>query len=68
MTEDFSQDEKSMALFTIVTALARSLARSGALDRNIWLEELLAARSWLVNSEDTSVRAFDALMEMLSDI
>lgn len=57
-----------MALFTIVTALARSLARSGALDRNIWLEELLAARSWLVNSEDTSVRAFDALMEMLSDI
>lgn len=61
-------DEKCMALFTVIVALARTLSESGALDRTKWLEQLSASRQWLIANEDTSIAAFDGLIDMLSDV
>ncbi|HEY1505762.1 MAG TPA: hypothetical protein VGF92_15765 [Stellaceae bacterium] len=56
-------------MFTLTMALARSLAKSGALDRNIWLNELMAARSWLGAQEEAEAAlAFEQIMEMAADV
>lgn len=68
MENSFTPDEKSMALFTALVALTKTLSDSGALDRTQWLKELSLARGWLIANNDTSIGAFDQLIEMLADL
>ncbi|SMF85522.1 hypothetical protein SAMN06265365_1607 [Tistlia consotensis] len=68
MSVEFGAHEKIFALFTANVALVRTLSESGALDRTLFIEQLSAARQWLIqHGEKGALTAFDELIPMLTD-
>lgn len=63
-------ESKLLALHTSTVCLARALALTGALDREIFRGELLQARAWLAQFDQCghNVAAFDQLLEMLMEV
>lgn len=63
-------DSKLLALHTSTVCLARALAITGALDREVFRSELLQARTWLAHFDHCghNVAAFDQLLEMLMEV
>lgn len=63
-------ESKLLALHTSTVCLARALVQSGALDRQLFREELVQGRAWLAQFDRCghNVQAFDALLEMLWDV
>lgn len=62
-------DGKLLALHTAVTCLSRSLALSGALDREIFRSQLDQGAQWLqAQGEDHAAEAFAELLPMLKDV
>ncbi len=63
-------ESKLLALHTSTVCLARALAQSGALDRKLFKDELAQGRAWLAQFDHCghNVQAFDALLEMLSNV
>ncbi|WP_295377217.1 hypothetical protein [uncultured Pseudacidovorax sp.] len=63
-------ESQLLALHTSNVCLARALVQSGALNRDIYRQELMAARTWLGHFDECghNVAAFDGLLEMLMDI
>jgi hypothetical protein len=62
-------DGKLLALHTSITCLARALALSGALDRDIYRSQLDQGLQWLGNNgEEHAAQAFSALLPMLKDV
>ena len=60
-------ESQLLALHTSTVCLARALAATGALDKEIFSHELTQARVWLGKFDACghNVQAFDALCEML---
>ncbi len=60
---------KLLALHTSVACLARSLALSGALDREVFKIQLDQGLQWLENHGEThAAQAFSELLPMLRDV
>jgi hypothetical protein len=69
VAEKLCPESKEMALLTGLVALARTLARSGALDRGLFRAELDAAARWLsTHGSPHDAAAFSSLREMLDDV
>lgn len=63
-------ESKLLALHTSTVCLARALAVSGALDRDVFRAELDSARVWLSQFDQCghNVQSFDALCQMLREV
>ncbi|MEG0414252.1 MAG: hypothetical protein RR584_15475, partial [Comamonas sp.] len=63
-------ESKLLALHTSTVCLARTLAITGVLNKEIYLRELEQARDWLGRFDACghNQAAFDGLLEMLRDI
>jgi len=63
-------ESKLLALHVSTVCLARALALSGALDRELFRRELLQGRQWMAQFDHAGhhVAAFDSLLDMLGDI
>jgi len=63
-------ESKLLALHTSTVCLARALALSGALDRELFRHELRQGRQWLgsFDHHGHNVAAFDALLEILDKV
>ena len=61
---------KLLALHTSTVCLARALVQSGALERQVFQNELTQGRAWLAQFDECghSVQSFDALLEMLWNV
>lgn len=69
MSDQFCTEGKLLALHTAVVCLARSLAKSGALDRDTFNAELDQGQQWLRDRADEhSAQAFEALLPMLKGV
>ena len=63
-------ESKLLALHTSTVCLARALAISGALNREVYRSELEMGRAWLAQFDHAghNLKAFDGLLEMLKDV
>ena len=63
-------ESKLLALHTSTVCLARALAQSGALNRELFHDELAQGRAWLAQFEQCghNVQAFDQLLAMLRKV
>lgn len=63
-------ESKLLALHISTVCLARALVASGALDRDVFHNELKQARAWLGKFDHCghNVQSFDALLDMLGDV
>jgi len=64
-------ESKLLALHTATVCLARTLAESGALDRDAFKAQLASGRQWLQRhdpSSDHNVQAFDDVLQMLMGV
>jgi len=63
-------ESKLLALHTSTVCLARALALSGALDREMFTYQLDEARNWLARFDECghNVAAFDELTAMLKKV
>lgn len=63
-------ESKLLALHVSTVCLARALAVSGALDRELFRRELLQGRQWMAQFDHAGhhVAAFDGLLDMLGDV
>jgi len=63
-------ESKLLALHTSTVCLARALAVSGALNRQVYRSELEAGRHWLAQFDHSghNLKAFDSLLDMLKDV
>lgn len=69
MSDAFCTEGKVLALHTAVVCLARSLAVSGALDRESFKAELDQGCQWLrTHGEEHAAQAFESLMPMLKGV
>lgn len=71
MNDGPCMESKLLALHTSVVCLARALAKSGQLNRQIYHDELDNGRRWLDTHDHPpghNVQAFDGLLEMLRNV
>ena len=67
--EESCTEGKLLALHTTIICLARALARSGNLNRDLFHKELDQGLKWLLgNDELHASQAFEELLPMLKDV
>lgn len=60
---------KLLALHTSIACLARALALSGSLNRDLYRDQLDQGLSWLKkHGEDHAAESFEQLLPMLKDV
>lgn len=67
--DELCTEGKLLALNTAVVCLARSLALSGNLNRDIFCSELESGHRWLLkHGEIHAAQAFESILPMLKDV